>query len=483
MLPLPLRAARHRASARRGGGEWRGRGERATTSSFGLGLLVVPPMSSAAGHLRPQRPPSDLLALTGHGHGGCAGRGMDKWRATAAGWASIGGGARFLCSPAPGRRAEEWRVGPDGAGERVEAAESGGHVASPSSSTTSISLAPSSSISISTSSIPIPGISAPNRTRSPRINTTIARVARGGGRRRGKGRICSPHRRCGRAAPRSTAWRRRGARSSVASPWLDLIPHYPWSELLHASSVFSQAPSPSPLLELVVSSTRFRLEQHEQQHHHQPEPRLCLPRDDFDPGPSRFPPREGNFLAPYAVGSDEAPELAHAPARPRLGSREPPEGERGNICLGGERRRSFASRQSNTTTSLPASTHDTHQQHPFHPGPRRQPPSTVHRRALPPPQESMRHVSLPAYLTRPPPPSPISHPTFLIRRRTDARARTSTALPVREGKRNWRAVSHSLPTRYLAGGWGRHAGRRSRIRRPGRRRQVDRCGCAAPQRL
>ena len=122
------------------------------------------------------------------------------------------------------------------------------------------------------------------------------------------------------------------------------------------------------------------------------------------------------------------------------------------------------------TTTSPASAHGTHQQDPFLPGPRRQPPSTVHR--LP---------------NAPPPPSPISHPTFLIRRCTGRPRAHSTALPVREAKRNSRETVGAARTgrrpdisRAVA---GRHAGRRSRIPRPARRRQVERCGCAAPQRL
>jgi hypothetical protein len=66
-----------------------------------------------------------------------------------------------------------------------------------------------------------------------------------------------PHRRLGRAAPRRTAWRRRGARSSAASPWLDSVSSYLCSGLFSpASQLLGELPL-SLSLSLFLPSLSF----------------------------------------------------------------------------------------------------------------------------------------------------------------------------------------------------------------------------------
>jgi len=92
---------------------------------------------------------------------------------------------------------------------------------------------------------------------------------------------------------------------------------------------------------------------------------------------------------------------------------------------------------------------------------------------------SGRHVSQPAL---PNAPFPLTSPTARPHQTANIRPRVPglSCGGRKEKLAPYGGTAHGSPTRYLAAGGHSHAGRRSRIRRSGRRR---RRGRAAPQRL
>jgi hypothetical protein len=110
-------------------------------------------------------------------------------------------------------------------------------------------------------------------------------------------------------------------------------------------------------------------------------------------------------------------------------------------------------------------------------------PQAVSLRAPPCPAKERRragrHISQrPTYLT---PPLPLTSPTVRTHQTVDTRPRVPG---LSYAGRKEKLARHGGANPISRGGWGNsHVGRRSRIRRLARRRQVDRRGRAAPQRL